>query len=87
MRVICAVVFCVFTFSFLYFYQADVLAMTQHVLSGGVSSYNRTVGVLLITLVLYLLQLLVYAISGLYKRAHALTYFPSLLALTVLTLV
>ncbi len=59
--------------------------MAQHVLSGGKTHYNPFVGAVLITIVLFLLQLLVYAITRLYKRAHALTYFPSLLALLVLT--
>ena len=77
MRVMCAVVFFVFTFCYLYFYQADVLAMAQHVLSGGKTRYNSLIGAVLITLVLYLLQLLVFAVTRLYKRAHALTYFPS----------
>ena len=87
MRVMCAVVFFVFTFCYLYFYQADVLAMAQHVLSGGKTRYNSLIGAVLITLVLYLLQLLVFAVTRLYKRAHALTYFPSLLSLLLLTAV
>ena len=34
---------------------------------------------------LLLIQILVYAITGLYKRTHALTYFPSALLLLFLT--
>lgn len=62
-----------------------MLTATQHILSGGVTHYNRTIGAIIIVVVLQLLQLAVYALSGLYKHTHALTYFPSLLALTVLT--
>ena len=84
-RVSCAVAFIVFTFCFLYFYQADILAAEQHVLSEGKTHYSPLIGAVLITIVLYLIHLGVYAVTGLYKRAHALTYFPSLLALTLLT--
>lgn len=62
-----------------------MLAMAQHVLSGGVTTYNRIVGAVLITLLLFLLQRVVYALTGLYRRSHALTYFPSLLLLAILT--
>lgn len=81
----CAIVFLLFTFFYLYYFQADILAMAQHVLSHGKTHYNRTVGAVLITVVLYLLQMGVYAVTKLEWRAHALTYFPSLLVLTFLT--
>lgn len=84
-RITCALLFIIFTFTYLYSYQADVLAMAQHVLSEGKTHYNATVGALLITFVLYLLHVAVMAVSGLVSRSHALTYFPSLLLLTVLT--
>lgn len=81
----CAVLFCAFTFLYLYFYQADVLTVVQHVLSGGSTHYNRTIGAVLLTVSLYFVHLLVYGITRLNRRMHALTYFPSLLILTVLT--
>lgn len=84
-RVICAVIFCTFSFFYLYFYQADILTATQHILSGGATHYNRTIGAIIIVVVLQLLQLVIYALSGLYKQTHALTYFPSFLVLTILT--
>ena len=34
-QVVCAVVFCVLTFCYLYNYQADVLVVTQFLASGG----------------------------------------------------
>ncbi|MCR5132025.1 MAG: DUF6057 family protein [Prevotella sp.] len=85
MRVLCALFFVVFTFFYLYFYQADVLSATQHLLSGGQTHYDRTIGAVLITTALFVLQLGVLAITKLTNRAHSITYFPSLLALTVLT--
>ena len=85
MHMACAIVFLIFTFCYLYFYQADILAVEQHLLSGGKTYYVPWIGALLITFVLYLIHLGTYGLTGLYKRAHALTYFPSLLILTILT--
>jgi len=84
-RVMCATVFVLFSFCWLYFFQADQLAMTQHVLSGGLTRYNPIWGTLIITAVLMLLQLLVYGIIGLTKRSHALTYVPSMMFLALVT--
>lgn len=84
-RTVCAIVFMAFTFCWLYFFQADMLAVTQYVLSGGQTAYDRTVGAVLITLTLQMTQLAVYALTGLSKRFHAITYLPSLLLLALLT--
>src|SRR5574344_134316 len=85
MKIFCAIIFIVFTYVYLYNYQAELLAMAQHVLSNGQTVYNRQVGAILITAVLFLLQVGVFAITQLKKRSHALTYFPSLLVLAVIT--
>ena len=84
-RVMCAIVFVVFSFCWLYFFQLDVLMVAQHVLSGGLTHYNKTVGALIITFSLMLLQLLVYKVVRLKSRNHALTYLPSLLFLGLLS--
>lgn len=85
MRIICAIFFLVFTSLYLYKYQSDILAVTQHVLSNGATHYNKVIGTILITLSLWLVQIAVHAASKLNHRAHALTYIPSLLLLAVLT--
>ncbi len=85
MKVVCALCFVCFSFCYLYYYQADVLAIAQHVLSDGVTSYNRLVGALLITFVLLLLQIGMFAVAKLNYRTHAVTYFPSFLLLTLIT--
>lgn len=84
-RVVCAVLFLSFTFLYLYDYQDDILAMAQHVLSDGLTHYNRIIGAVIITIVLWLLQIGFYALFRLQGRAHAITYFPSLLTLAVIT--
>ena len=82
-KVVCAIVFCLFSFFWLFWYQADVLSVGQHILSQGYTNYNRTVGALLITLVLQVLQMLINFFAGLHRRTHTLTYFPSMLLLAI----
>ena len=84
-RVMCAIVFVLFAWGWLYNFQADALAMTQHVLSGGLTHYNRIVGAVIITVVLIILQLIIHRAVKLHKRFHALTYGPSMLMLAMLT--
>ena len=84
-RVVCAILFLLFSFCWLYWFQADVLAVAQHGLSGGKTHYSRLFGALIITGVLMLLQLIVYAIVRLARRTHAMTYLPSFLLLAFLS--
>ena len=83
----CAIVFIVFSFLWLYHFQADVLAALQHVMSGGRTKYNPLLGAVIITILLQLLQLLVHSVFCLTNRGHALTYFPSMLVLTLISAV
>lgn len=84
-KVVCAVCFISFSFVWLYWFQADVLAVAQHVLSGGVTHYNRMLGAVIITLALYLVHLGIFAVTRLTRRTHALTYLPSMLMLAILS--
>lgn len=84
-RVMCAIVFVVFSFAWLFWFQPDVLMMAQHVLSGGLTHYNRLIGAVIITFSLFILQLLVFSVLRLKKRTHALTYLPSFLLLAVIS--
>ena len=84
-KVVCAVCFFLFSFLWLYEFQADVLAIAQHVLSHGVTQYSRTVDAILITIVLYILQRCIAHITKLSRRSYALTYFPSMLILAVVS--
>ena len=63
-KVICAILFCVFTFSYLFFYQADILRVTQHIASGGQTFYVPWLGGVLITIFLQLLQVGLNSILG-----------------------
>lgn len=84
-KIMCAAAFILFTVFYLYFFQADLLAMTQHVLSGGTTHYDRTIGAAIITVLLCLIQIAVARITSLSGVLHALTYFPSAVLLTLLT--
>lgn len=84
-RVVCAIMFLAFSFIYLYCYQADILALEQHVLSGGKTHYDSLIGGIIITVALFCLQLLVSWTVKLPVRYHALAYFPSLLTLTAIT--
>ena len=85
LRLACAIIYIVFTYLYLNCYQADILAVAQHELSDGLTSYSYTISPILTTLVLFLLQLGVYTVTGVKKMFHALTYLPSLLVLTFIT--
>ena len=82
---VCSILFCCFTFVYLHAYQADVLAVAQHVLSGGKTSYHAGIGAVLITLTLYLVHLGVRRVCLRSGIGCALSFFPSLLLLTMLT--
>lgn len=84
-RIACAVLFVVFSFSYLYFLEGDLLAQAQYVYSGGVTTYSRLLGAILITFCLLCVQLGVEKVTKLTGRAYAMSYFPSLLLLSVIT--
>lgn len=86
-RMVSAIVFVTFTFLWLFYFQADVIAYAQHVYSNGQTHYNGTIGAILITLTLWLVQLGVYALVRLRDSFHALTYFPSMTMLALLSVV
>ena len=84
-RLTCAIVFLLFSFAWFFCFQADLMAAAQHVLSGGLTRYNRLLSPIIVVVSLQLLQVAVYSFLRLRKRTHALTYFPSLLILAMLT--
>lgn len=83
--VVCAIVFVVFSFLWLYVFQSDILSVLQHVLSQGKTHYNRLWGAILITTTLWILQIGVLRLTRLKRRTHALTWMPSMLVLAFLT--
>lgn len=84
-KTVSAIVFCLFSFAWLFFFQADLLTVAQHELSHGVTHYNSTVGAILITVTLWLLQRWVQLCFRNVAAGYALSFFPSVLVLTLLT--
>jgi len=84
-RLMCAIVFLLFAFAWLYFFQSDMMAALQHVLSGGLTRYHRLTYTVIIVAVLVVVQQVCYAVFRLRKRSHALSYLPSMLLLAVIS--
>lgn len=84
-RLLCVVLFVIFSFTYLYYYQADVLTATQFILAHGQTHYNRTVGAILITTALILLEIGVSRLCPNVGQLFALWFLPSAIALTYLT--
>ena len=84
-NITCTIVFVVFTFVYLYCYQADLLTAMQHVFSKGQTHYNHLIGASLITFILLLVQRGVSRLCQGVRVANSLTYVPSALLLTFLT--
>lgn len=79
-------VFAVFTFCYVYFLQCDVLALTQHELSGGKTQYARLMGALIITFIALLIQRgISMAFRSTPTRCYALTLVPSAIFIYILT--
>lgn len=81
----CAVIFLIFCFIYLYYYQTDIMAAGQHLASGGKTQYEPVIGTALILIALKLLQNGIQAVVKLKGKFFALTYFPSFLILAMLT--
>jgi hypothetical protein len=84
-RLLTVVLFALFSFLYLFCLQCDVLAEAQYVFSGGVTSYSRFWGALIITVTLLGVQYVVAKLTKLTGRWYALTFFPSFLLLAFLT--
>ena len=80
-----AVVFCTFSFVYLFYYQDDLLTMEQHVLSKGLTHYNRFLGATIITAVLHLAHVGIDTATRKCSKHPALTYFIPTMALAVMT--
>lgn len=85
MRTTITIVFILFTYLYLDRFQADILAVAQHVLSGGATTYHYIVSPVLLTLAFWLLQRGVATVTHVRRYFYAFTFLPSLALLTILT--
>ena len=77
--------FVAFVFCYVNFMQCDLIAMMQHLLSDGHTTYNRYVGTVIITTVAIIVQLIMSNLFKLPNKIYALTYIPSALFLAAIT--
>ena len=84
-RYSCAFLFAVFSFSYLYFMQGDLLTEAQFVYSRGLTSYSIPVGAIIITFVLQIVQWVVVRLLRFSWLYYSFSYFPSLFALALIT--
>ena len=80
-RLVCGIIFCLFSLIYFGLYQAEVMAAVQRIASEGRTHYYPVLGALIITFVLQLLQWMLYRITNLYKRFHFITNVPSFVVL------
>ena len=83
--VLCAVLFAIFSFIYIYVFQGELLALMQDHLSGGVTQSNTFLTAFLLTLLLGGLQWLINRNSKLHGRWEALSYIPSCILLALVT--
>lgn len=84
-RNICALLFAIFSFLYIYVFQGELLALMQDYLSKGVTKNNAFLAAIIITALLMLLQWGVNRMSKLHGRWEAVSYLPSCALLALLT--
>lgn len=78
MNLLCGSLFTIFSFSYLYFLQAELIGRAQHILSGGTTTYAPFMGAAVLTCVALLLSAGIQKLLKLPVRFIALAFFPSM---------
>lgn len=81
----CAIVFCLFIFLYIFSFQTDLLAYAQHIWSGGQTHWNGLIGASILTVVLLIIQLGIASVIRVPVNFYSLSFVPSLLMLGALT--
>lgn len=84
-KMMCAIVFSVFIFTYLYFYQTPTLMFAQHQLSGGVTYYAPLFSSLILTAVAMIVQQCVAVLLKLKALWYPLSYFPPIIGIALMT--
>ena len=84
-RIVCAVLFTLFSFLYIYLFQGEQLALIQDHLAQGVTSNNTLITALIITLLLVGVQYLLNRVGKLHGRFEAISYLPSCVLLALIT--
>lgn len=83
--IICGLLFLIFSFSYTYSFQSDLIANIQGVLSQWKNIYSPLGGAIVITVVLYLLQIGLNYITRWKNFTYAFSFLPSCLILGIIT--
>lgn len=78
---VCDVLFLLFAFCYLFVMQQDVLALSQHVYSGGKTSYSPLWGTIILLFVAFLLQVVCRRFFKLKGRFYSFSWIPSVVFL------
>lgn len=84
-RIVCAVLFVIFSFLYICMMQGELLALVQDHLAQGKTSNNTIVTATLITSLLFALQYLLNKLGRLHGKFEALSYLPSCALLALMT--
>lgn len=84
-QLFCGLLFALFSFSFLYFLQGDLLAKAQYVYSEGITTYSILPGALIITFILLVIQWVTRIILPFKDNYYAISYIPSCILLAIAT--
>lgn len=83
--VVCGLLFSIFSFTYLYVFQRDILEAVHYSLAHGKTHFAPFASAVVITFVLILLRWGVNSLLGLKGMVRAVSYFPSFLILGALT--
>lgn len=84
LRIICASLFAIFSFLYIYMLQGELLALVQDHLSQGKTTNNALATASIITLLLMIIQYLLAKVSKLHSRYEAFSYLPSCIILALI---
>ena len=73
-RTMCAILFYLFTFLYLFVYQQDLMMLTQQLCSNGTTHYHPVIGTLIIMIILALVQMGTGRILNSFDLLYALSY-------------
>ncbi len=87
-KIVSAIIFVIFVFSYVYYFQGGLLCMIQYAWSGGMTHYNVTVGAAIITVTaVAIAAVTAFFTRKLPERIFTLNYAPSLLLVGLMTAV
>lgn len=85
LKVVCAMLFIAFVYSYVNSFQPNLLEMTQYAWADGKTHYDHTVGTIVIILTMMVVSFVTAVLTSLPQRVSALVYFPAMLFMGLFT--